>query len=90
MNEKLQKDVKEFLDKKIGKKYICCISYQTEKQGQSASSVFGNVDFSKDPFDVVKGLLAGLQTASSGFVQKVSGVTTSENKPEKEHTSYHQ
>ena len=86
--QKLQNEIKQLLDKKLGKKYLCCLAYETEL-GKATSTVVGNVDFTKDPFATAKTLIAALSNATNSFVQHVMDVKATEDKPI-EPSSYHQ
>jgi len=88
----IEKDVLELLEKKLGhKKFLVCIAFHSsgnEDQATISSFVSGNVNFGKDPFNLTKTLLAGMQTSANQFCQQIMGVATAENKPMQ--SSYHQ
>jgi hypothetical protein len=89
----LEKDIVEMISKRLNnKKFLMCISFHTggnAEQINASSFICGNIDFSKDPFNLVKTVIAGLQGAIGQFSQKIMGVSASEGNPAKE-TGYHQ
>lgn len=89
--KKIHEDIQKTLNDKFGtRKYIASISFQVGEDDLNASTntfIFGNVNYGKDGFNLVKALLLGMQNAITAFVQQATGI---QSKQKEEKNTFYQ
>ncbi len=89
---KIHEDIQRAINEKFGKrKYIATISFHTGDTPSSAASntfIFGNVDYNRDGFNMVKAMLLGMQNAITNFVQQATGIQSKQQVKEEKNNLY--
>ncbi len=89
--KQLEKELKEMLDKKLGKKYVCVLSLHNETKGDQITCTtfqISNVNPASDPFAVCNVLFVGLKGGTDQFLGRIFGTTAMPKQDSS--ASYHQ
>jgi hypothetical protein len=76
--KQLEKEIRDMLDKKIGRKYVCVLSLHNETKGDQITCTtmqLTNLNLSTDPFTLCNVLFIGLKGATEQWIGRAFGAT---------------
>lgn len=89
--KQLEKEIKDLISRKIGKKYVCVLSFHNETKGDQitcTTMTLTNLNLNSDPFTLCNVLFIGLKGATEQWIGRAFGAMPV---PKQQGTdSYHQ
>ncbi len=76
--KQLEKELREMLDKKLGRKYVCILSVHNDTKGDQITTTtfqITNVNPASDPFALCNVLFVGLKGGTEQFLSRAFGAT---------------